>query len=193
MGIACQGSFPHHSAFAISSPYSSLPPFPQRLVTRHFPCPPRCIACAGGKVYATGGSGNDNRNPRILVTALRMATATYQKSRGAFYTGEPVARWIVKWAVRRPGRLLLDPSCGGGVFLLSASQCLDNFLHVRPKPKACRQRPWTCRSQHFAPGSVRERGACRAVHWRVVFFAHQAQLRIGRPPFRGWNAKAGAN
>ena len=62
-----------------------------------------------------------------------MATATYQKSLGAFYTGEPVARWIVKWAVRSPENTLLDPSCGGGVFLRSASQCLDNGRNEEPR------------------------------------------------------------
>jgi adenine-specific DNA methylase len=62
-----------------------------------------------------------------------MATATHQKSLGAFYTGEPVARWIVKWAVRSPDDMVLDPSCGGGVFLLSASRCLDNRRNSSPQ------------------------------------------------------------
>jgi adenine-specific DNA methylase len=61
-----------------------------------------------------------------------MATTTYQKSLGAFYTGEPVARWIVKWAVRSPGNTVLDPSCGVGVFLDSASKCLDTERNGHP-------------------------------------------------------------
>jgi adenine-specific DNA methylase len=61
-----------------------------------------------------------------------MATATYQKALGAFYTGEPVARWIVKWAVRGPQDTLLDPSCGGGVFLESASKRLGAKGNGKP-------------------------------------------------------------
>lgn len=62
-----------------------------------------------------------------------MATATHQKSLGAFYTGEPVARWIVNWAIRSREDTLLDPSCGGGVFLRSASQFLSNDDTVSPR------------------------------------------------------------
>jgi adenine-specific DNA-methyltransferase len=61
-----------------------------------------------------------------------VATATYQKVLGAFYTGEPVARWIVKWAIRSPDDTLLDPSCGGGVFLRSASKFLGDGSKTSP-------------------------------------------------------------
>lgn len=53
-----------------------------------------------------------------------MATATFQKSFGAFYTAEPVAHTITKWAVRDRNDSVLDPSCGDGVFLSSAARCL---------------------------------------------------------------------
>lgn len=62
-----------------------------------------------------------------------MATATHQKSLGAFYTGEPIARWIVNWAIRSREDTVLDPSCGGGVFLRSASQFLHNDKLVSPR------------------------------------------------------------
>jgi adenine-specific DNA-methyltransferase len=62
-----------------------------------------------------------------------MATATHQKALGAFYTGEPVARWIVNWAVRSREDTLLDPSCGGGVFLRSAFQFLNSDEIVSPR------------------------------------------------------------
>ena len=61
-----------------------------------------------------------------------MATATCQKTLGAFYTGEPVARWIIKWAIRDPQDTLLDPSCGGGVFLESASKRLGAKRNGKP-------------------------------------------------------------
>lgn len=62
-----------------------------------------------------------------------MATATFQKSFGAFYTGEPVARTIIKWAVRNPNDSVLDPSCGDGVFLSSAVRHLESIGSRNPQ------------------------------------------------------------
>ena len=62
-----------------------------------------------------------------------MTTATIQKSFGAFYTGEPVARTIVRWAVRNPTDSVLDPSCGDGVFLSSAVRRLEGIGSSNPQ------------------------------------------------------------
>jgi adenine-specific DNA-methyltransferase len=62
-----------------------------------------------------------------------VATLTLQKALGAFYTREPVARAIVKWAVRHPDDSVLDPSCGDGVFLLSAARHLAHIGTVNPR------------------------------------------------------------
>ena len=43
---------------------------------------------------------------------------TKQKLRGAFYTPEPLAKFILRWAVNGDmGYDILEPSCGNGVFL----------------------------------------------------------------------------
>ena len=39
------------------------------------------------------------------------------KALGAYFTPEAVADALVRWAVRDPGDLLLDPSCGDGRFV----------------------------------------------------------------------------
>ena len=39
---------------------------------------------------------------------------------GQFYTPPAIAELIVKWAVRSPGDLILDPGCGSGTFLMKA-------------------------------------------------------------------------
>lgn len=44
-------------------------------------------------------------------------TASQRKARGAFFTPEPVARFLVDWAVRTPQCAVLEPSCGEAVFL----------------------------------------------------------------------------
>ncbi len=49
-----------------------------------------------------------------------MATATLQKSLGAFYTGKAVADRLVEWAVCDGSAAVLDPSCGDGAFLEAA-------------------------------------------------------------------------
>jgi adenine-specific DNA methylase len=110
-----------------------------------------------------------------------MATATYQKTLGAFYTGEPVARWIVKWAVRSPENKLLDPSCGGGVFLDSASKCLDGGKNGNPLI-------WGIDVDEVAIRSVSERVAnCKLV--KTDFFSIQPSelprfdAVVGNPPF----------
>ena len=39
------------------------------------------------------------------------------KLRGAYYTPLPVARWLVRWALARGARRVLEPGCGDGAFL----------------------------------------------------------------------------
>ncbi len=41
----------------------------------------------------------------------------YQKLRGGYYTPEPIANFLVNWAVNSSSREVLEPSCGDGVFL----------------------------------------------------------------------------
>lgn len=61
-----------------------------------------------------------------------MATAATQKSLGAFYTAEPIARFIARWAVRASSDLVLDPSCGEGVFLGAGVSRLRELGSARP-------------------------------------------------------------
>lgn len=52
-------------------------------------------------------------------------TAELRKARGAFFTPEPVARYITDWAVRSTSDQVLEPSCGEASFLLAAVDRLD--------------------------------------------------------------------
>lgn len=54
----------------------------------------------------------------VRVLAVEVAR---RKSLGAFYTPVDVARSLVRWVVRRPDDMLLDPSCGYGQFLAQHS------------------------------------------------------------------------
>lgn len=61
------------------------------------------------------------------VATPNVATATVQKSFGAFYTTEPIARTLVNWAIRSTEDSVLDPSCGDGVFLSCAIRHLESL------------------------------------------------------------------
>ncbi len=54
------------------------------------------------------------------------------KSLGAFYTDAVVAEFLVRWAVRSPQDIVLDPSFGGGVFLDAVSQRLQSLGAMPP-------------------------------------------------------------
>ena len=62
-----------------------------------------------------------------------MATVATQKTLGAFYTAEPVARFLVEWAIREPNEAVLDPSCGDGAFIGAAATRLAELGCPIPK------------------------------------------------------------
>lgn len=45
-----------------------------------------------------------------------------RKELGAYYTAQPIAAFLVRWAIRTSQDTVLDPSCGEGVFLHAAAQ-----------------------------------------------------------------------
>lgn len=49
-------------------------------------------------------------------------TEALRKARGAFFTPEPVARYVTAWAVRSATDRVLEPSCGEAAFLLAAHE-----------------------------------------------------------------------
>jgi len=50
----------------------------------------------------------------------QLIPAEERHSLGQFYTPPAVARLIVKWSVRKPSDMVLDPGCGSGTFLIEA-------------------------------------------------------------------------
>lgn len=49
---------------------------------------------------------------------------SYRKLRGGYYTPAAIARFLSDWAIRRSGDVVLEPSCGDGVFLETAAEQL---------------------------------------------------------------------
>jgi len=62
-----------------------------------------------------------------------MATAIQQKTLGAFYTADPIASFLIGWAVRNSDDVVLDPSCGDGVFLRLAEEFIASLGNPRPQ------------------------------------------------------------
>lgn len=59
-----------------------------------------------------------------MESPVVLDTAGLRKARGAFFTPEPIARYITDWAVRSSADRILEPSCGEASFLLAA---VDRF------------------------------------------------------------------
>lgn len=47
-----------------------------------------------------------------------------RKARGAFFTPDPLARFLADWAISSPANRVLEPSCGEAAFLLAATRRL---------------------------------------------------------------------
>jgi adenine-specific DNA methylase len=66
--------------------------------------------------------------PVVAPLSAAVDTVELRKARGAFFTPEPVARYITEWAVRTIGDRVLEPSCGEASFLLAA---VDRLADLR--------------------------------------------------------------
>src|SRR5690554_2145622 len=51
------------------------------------------------------------------ASAPALDTPEVRKARGAFFTPEPIARFIAEWAIRSSDERVLEPSCGDAEFL----------------------------------------------------------------------------
>lgn len=61
-------------------------------------------------------------------------TANLRKARGAFFTPEPLARYVTEWAVRDVADKVLEPSCGEAAFLLAAVDRLAALHDAATQP-----------------------------------------------------------
>ncbi|WP_279402684.1 N-6 DNA methylase, partial [Arthrobacter sp. JCM 19049] len=54
------------------------------------------------------------------------AAAAARHGRGAYFTPEPIARFMTGWALDQGARRVLEPSCGEAQFLTVAHELLDD-------------------------------------------------------------------
>jgi len=60
-------------------------------------------------------------------------TLELRKARGAFFTPEPLTRFITEWAVRDSGDAVMEPSAGDAAFLVEAVRRLTELGAVQPR------------------------------------------------------------
>ncbi|MFT4052444.1 MAG: class I SAM-dependent methyltransferase [Microbacterium sp.] len=57
-----------------------------------------------------------------------------RKARGAFFTPEPIADFVIKWAIRSADDTVLEPSCGEAAFLTHAAKRLRTLAGAAATP-----------------------------------------------------------
>ncbi|MCW4466506.1 SAM-dependent methyltransferase [Glutamicibacter sp. MNS18] len=60
----------------------------------------------------------------MLTIEEKNAVATARHGRGAYFTPEPIARFMTEWALANGARRILEPSCGEAQFLRTAHRIL---------------------------------------------------------------------
>ena len=55
---------------------------------------------------------------------MKFEISSIDKLRGGYYTPSELADWLCKWAIRKGGDTIFEPSCGDGVFLRAAGSRL---------------------------------------------------------------------
>lgn len=63
----------------------------------------------------------------------RFQDTTPAKLRGGYYTSSQISEVLCNWAIRKPTDLILEPSCGDGVFIEHA---VKRLLRLRQQPTA---------------------------------------------------------
>lgn len=116
-------------------------------------------------------------------------TVELRKARGAFFTPDPVARFVTRWAIRSSSEDVIEPSCGEAVFLHQVSPEHDGRvvgveIHQGSADEARR--------------TLEAAGIRAELHVRD-FFLHEEfgkyDVAVGNPPYvryQGWTGAARA-
>ncbi|MBT2504145.1 N-6 DNA methylase [Curtobacterium sp. ISL-83] len=74
------------------------------------------------------------QNDAVSSSPLPLAsdTSELRKARGAFFTPEPLTRFITDWAVRSPDDRVMEPSAGDAAFLVEAVRRLAELGNQTP-------------------------------------------------------------
>jgi SAM-dependent methyltransferase len=97
---------------------------------------------------------------------------------GAYYTPDALAEPLCRWAIRRPGDRVFDPSCGEGAFLVRA---LDRLRSLGATPRGLPDQVAGVEIEGRA--LARARGSLRSRHLAKADFFSFADEHLGRLSF----------
>ncbi|WP_345802211.1 N-6 DNA methylase [Microbacterium sp. AZCO] len=122
-------------------------------------------------------------------------SAKARKARGAFFTPEPITRFMAEWALRSPGDTVLEPSAGDAAFLVEAIARLKSLGVGRPVVDGVEIHPHSA-----AVGAARAEAAGGEARITVSDFflvppSPEYDAVIGNPPYvryQDWTGQARA-
>jgi len=123
--------------------------------------------------------------PVTIASSLRAPgdTAAVRKARGAFFTPEPITRFIADWAIRSWDDRVLEPSAGDAAFLVDAVRRLRDLGVETPKVEGIEIHDYSAR---IARQRIREAGGTGRVSVSDFFEVsprRQYDAVIGNPPY----------
>jgi adenine-specific DNA-methyltransferase len=101
------------------------------------------------------------------------SVGTREKILGAVFTPPRVAAALTRWAVRSKEDVVLDPSCGEGVFLSAARTRLGDLGGKKPR----------CLGIDIDPSTATKAGVECADFFEWVTTASKVDVIVGNPPF----------
>jgi adenine-specific DNA methylase len=130
-----------------------------------------------------------------LVPVLSGASAEVRKSRGAFFTPQPIASFLVRWAVRAADDTVFEPSCGEAVFLTEAVERVRELGRSAISPDQLGGIDIDAASVDAARSLLLERGV--AAHLNSGDFFDLKPSRkystvVGNPPFIRYQSFSGS-
>lgn len=127
------------------------------------------------------------------VSALAV-DAQARKARGAFFTPQPIAKFLTQWAVRDPSDTIFEPSCGEAAFLLEAVPRLRSLGANAIGPEQIQGTDIDARSVEAARdllAALGARGSLVVGDFLDTEPAQQYTAVIGNPPYVRYQAFTG--
>jgi adenine-specific DNA-methyltransferase len=125
----------------------------------------------------------------VVTPSTSGTSPTPRKARGAFFTPEPLTRFLTDWAIRSPADAVLEPSCGEAAFLLAAASRLAKLDSSHPDSGAAPRLDGIelhPASAQIALGLLRAQGADASIRVSDFFSVQPTSSYdavIGNPPY----------
>lgn len=117
------------------------------------------------------------------ASAIPADTAVARKSRGAFFTPDRIAQFLVEWAVRDQGDSVLEPSCGDAAFLVPVVDRLRRLGNPEPEVAGVEIHPASAEEARARIAAVGGRPRVEVSDFFAVEARDIYHAVVGNPPF----------